>query len=72
MAANRDDLHHLVDGLPEAEIPAAARFLEFLSQEPITPEFAASIRRGIDQADAGQSVVCRNYEEMLEKVLDSD
>lgn len=27
---SRERLHELVDGLPEAELPVAARFLEFL------------------------------------------
>ena len=67
--ATRDDLHHLIDKLPDGEIPAAHRFLEFLSQEPISPAFAASIRRGIAQADSGQTIVCHNYEEMVEKLL---
>jgi hypothetical protein len=69
MVTNREDLHQLVDQLPEAEIAAAARFLQFLSQEPIGPEFAVSIRRGIAQADAGELLVCRNFEEMAEKLL---
>ena len=69
MSANRDQIHHLVDRLPEAELLAAQRFLEFLSQEPVGPMFAASIRRGIDQADAGQTIVCHNYDEMVEKLL---
>jgi len=69
MATNRAELHHLVDLLPDAEVATAHRFLEFLSQESVGPTFAASIRRGITQADAGETVVCGNYEEMVEKVL---
>lgn len=38
-------------------------------QESVVAEFAESIRRGIAQADAGQTVVCRGYEEMAEKIL---
>ena len=69
MAANRDNLHSLVNRLPEAEIPAAQRFLEFLAQEPVGPLFGESIRRGIAQADAGESIVCQNYDDMVEKLL---
>jgi hypothetical protein len=69
MSANRDQIHHLVDRLPDAELPAAQRFLEFLSQEPVGPMFAGSIQRGIEQADSGQTIVCRDYNEMVEKLL---
>lgn len=69
MAAARDDLHDLVDRLPDAEVAAARRFLEFLSQEPVGPVFAASLRRGMEQADAGNTVVCHTYDEMAEKLL---
>jgi hypothetical protein len=69
MAANRDVLHHLIDRLPDAEITTARRFLEFLAQEPVGPGFGKSIRRGIAQADAGEAIVCRNYDDMVEKLL---
>ncbi len=69
MAANRDSLHNLIDRLPDSEISAAQRFLEFLAQEPVGPIFAESIRVGIAQAEAGQSIVCHNYDEMVEKLL---
>jgi hypothetical protein len=69
MVVARDTLHDLIDRLPDAELGAARRFLEFLSQEPIGPGLAASIRRGIAQADAGQTIVCHNYDEMVEKLL---
>jgi hypothetical protein len=72
MAAARNDLHELVDRLPDAEVAAARRFLEFLSQELVGPEFAASIRRGIQQAEAGDTTVCRSFDEMVDKVLDKD
>ena len=69
MPALRDSLHHLVERLPESELSAARRFLEFLSQEPVDPELAASIREGIAEADAGRTINCRNYDEMVEKLL---
>ena len=68
--ASRQILHELVESLPEAEIATAERFLTLISKEPIGPEFAASIRRGLAQADAGDTVVCRDYAEMVEKLLD--
>ena len=69
MQATRSELHDLVERIPEVEIPIAQRFLQFLSQEPIGPKFAESIRRGIAQADEGQSIVCDGYAEMVEKQL---
>jgi hypothetical protein len=72
MAAARNDLHDLVDRLPEAEVESARRFLESLAQEPLDPEFAASIRRGIEQANTGNTVVCHTYEEMVERLLDKE
>jgi len=69
MAAPRDALHHLIDGLPDAELGVALRFLKFLSQEPVEPPLAASIRRGITEADAGRTIICHSYDEMVEKVL---
>ena len=68
--ASRNALHQLVDSLPEAEIAIAERFLTLISKEPIGPEFADSIRRGLAQAAAGDTVVCRDYAEMVEKLLD--
>ena len=67
---SRDVLHELVDSLPEEEIAIAQRFLTIISKEPIGPEFAESIRRGLAQAEAGDTVVCRAYAEMVEKLLD--
>ena len=68
--ASRNALHELVDALPEAEIATAERFLTLISKEPIGPEFADSIRRGLAQAAAGDAVVCRDNVEMVEKLLD--
>ncbi|MBK7926289.1 MAG: hypothetical protein IPJ98_02005 [Bryobacterales bacterium] len=67
---SRDALHELVDSLPESEIAIAERFLTIISKEPIGPEFADSIRRGLAQAGAGDTVVCRDFSEMVEKLLD--
>lgn len=67
---SRDALHELVDSLPEAEIATAERFLTMISKESIGPEFADSIRRGLAQADTGDTVACSDYAEMVEKLLD--
>ena len=72
MSATRSDLHELVEHLPDAQIPVAQRFLQLLSQEPIGANFSESIRRGIAQADTGQTVLCRNYDEMVGKLLDEE
>ena len=69
MSAARDELHSLIDRLPEAEIPAVQRFLESLSIEPIGPEYAESIRRGTAQVESGDTIVCHNYREMVDSVL---
>lgn len=67
--ANREVLHELVDSPPEEDIASAERFLTATPQEPIGPEFARSIRRGIGQAEAGDIVECRDFPEMVEKLL---
>ncbi len=69
MAITRDQLHQLVDGLPEQEMAPAQRFLLFLSQEAISEELGGSIRQGLSQAEAGEAIVCRNFDEMVEKIL---
>ena len=69
MSSPRDTLHDLIDRLPEQELGAALRFIEFLTREEVTPAFAESIRAGIQQADAGLTVDCRNYDEMVGKLL---
>jgi hypothetical protein len=72
MSMTRDDLHCLLDRIPESELPIAERFLQFLSNEPIGPRFAQSIRKGIAEADSGSSIICRDLDEMAEKLLEHD
>lgn len=72
MPAARDDLHDLIDRLPEAEVESVRRFLESLAPEPVGPEFAASIRRGIEQVNTGKTILCHDYEEMVEQLLDNE
>ena len=44
---DKQQLHNLINQLPESEVPAAARFLEFLlaHEAPIDPEMLARIDR---------------------------
>jgi hypothetical protein len=72
MSMTRDDLHCLLDRVPESELPIAERFLQFLSNEPIGPSFARSIRKGIAEIDSGSSIICHDLDEMVEKVLGHD
>lgn len=50
---DRQQLHQLVDQLPESEVAAAARYLEFLNgrEPPVDEEMLARI----DEARASQS-----------------
>ena len=58
----REDLHRLVDRLPEAEEQAARRFLEFLvtqgeyDEEPLTPEEAKEAEEGWQAYKRGEFV----------------
>jgi len=72
MSMTRNDLHCLLDRIPESELPIAERFLQFLSNEPIGPRFAQSIRKGIAEADGGNNIICRDLDEMAEKILGHD
>jgi hypothetical protein len=42
---DKQELHQLIDQLPETELPAAARYLQFLlaHEEPVDPEMLARI-----------------------------
>ena len=44
---DKEHLHALINQLPDSELPAAARYLEFLlsHEEPIDPEMLARIDR---------------------------
>lgn len=69
---NRQALHTLVDELPEPELPAAKRFLEYLRQaadplrlalesapvddEPLTEEDLAAIGEGFADRAEGETV----------------
>ena len=57
---SKEGLHNLVDRLPEAEVAAAMRFLEFLcagiDDEPLTPEDWESIREGEAAIAKGDSI----------------
>jgi hypothetical protein len=42
---------------------------QHFSEESFTPAFAGSIRRGIAQANAGDTIVCHDYDDSVEKLL---
>lgn len=52
---NKQELHHLVDQLPESELTPAARYLEFLlsREAPVSPEMLARIDRARAHPCAG-------------------
>ena len=65
---NRDSLHNLIDRIPEAEVPVARRFLEYLAtspayraaqlaphdDEPVTTADAEAIARARSDIEAGR------------------
>jgi hypothetical protein len=67
---SRDTLHNLVDRIPEEELPAAQRFLEYLAvspayraalsaapdDEPVTGGDASAIARAHEQVRAGKVI----------------
>ena len=73
----RSRLHHLVDELPESELDAAVRFLEYLrdtgdpllrsletapeDDEPVTPEDEERIREGWAAYRRGETVTLDEY-----------
>ena len=73
---SRDTLHHLVDRIPEEELPAAKLFLEYLvvspayraalsaplDDEPFTQADVAAIARARDEVRAGKVV---SHDEVL-------
>ena len=73
---SRDPLHDLIDRLPEGELPAAQRFLEFLASspayrtalsappddEPVTEADAAALLRVREEVRIGKVV---SHDEIL-------
>jgi len=64
----RDHLHQLVDELPEAEIPAAQRFLQYLHEvhdpidhEPLSDETIEAIREGEEAMKRGEFITLEEY-----------
>ena len=71
-AAARDELHRLVDELPEAETHAARRYLEYLrhrqlpglqalleapeEEEELTPAAKKRLCRRLQEAEAGETI----------------
>ena len=77
----RQALHTLVDELPEPELPAAKRFLEYLRQaadplqaaldsapvddEPLTEDDRAAIREGFGDQARGETVSHEEVKRLL-------
>ena len=73
---SRDSLHGLIDRIPEEELPAAKRFLEYLAtgsayraalsapsdDEPVTEADAAAITRAREDVRAGKVI---SHDEIL-------
>jgi hypothetical protein len=73
---SRDTLHDLIDRIPEEELPAAKRLLEYLAvspayraafsappdDEPVTDDDATAIARATDEVHAGKVV---SHDEVL-------
>jgi hypothetical protein len=73
---SRETLHDLVDRIPEEELPAAKRFLEYLAvspacraalsappdDEPLTEADVAAIARARDEVRAGKVI---SHDEIL-------
>jgi len=55
---SKEQLHALIDLLPEGEIPAASRFLEFLvhdlESEPLTEEDLQAVQQGQAEIARGE------------------
>jgi len=69
MASAREQLHDLVERLPDEQVAVAQRLLLSLSEERIGPVFADSIRRGLAQADADETITCHDFDEMVDALL---
>jgi predicted transcriptional regulator len=53
----KEELHRLVDNLPEDEAAHLLKDLrEELDDEPLTPQDLAAIQRGLDDVEAGRSI----------------
>jgi hypothetical protein len=53
--ADKQQLHQLIDQLPEAELPAAARYLQFLlaREAPVDPDMLARIDKARAKPSSG-------------------
>jgi len=66
----KEELHELIDALPEGETMAAKRFLEFLlrlreEEEYFSPEDLAEIEEGFAQIRRGEYVTLDDLEKEL-------
>jgi hypothetical protein len=61
---SRDTLHNLVDRIPEEELPAAKRFLEYLT---VGPAYRAAMSAALDDeplTEADAAAIARVQEEV--------
>lgn len=65
----RDRLHTLIDQIPEADMVAAERYLEFLAAEPVDERLSAALRESLQQSAEGKVTVCADFDEMVTKIL---
>jgi hypothetical protein len=62
---SRDPLHDLIDRIPEEEIPAAKRFLEYLV---VSPAYRAALSAPTDDepvTEADSAAIARAHDEVL-------
>ena len=81
VASRRERMHRLVDGLPDGELHAAERFLEFVHEhgdpmlrmlmnapeddEPVTSEEEEAVREALEDVAAGRVQTLEEVEEEL-------
>jgi hypothetical protein len=65
----RDRLRHLINQMPEADMVAAERHLEFLAAEPVDERLSSALRESLQQSAEGKVTVCADFDEMVTKIL---
>ena len=61
---SREPLHHLIDRIPEEELPAAKRFLEYLV---VSPAYRTALAAPTDEpvTEADSAAIARAHDEVL-------
>jgi len=68
---SRDPLHDLIDRIPEEELPAARRFLEYLA---ISPAYRTALSAPIDDeplTEGDTAAIARVHDEVLSGKISS-